>query len=129
GIREQLTVNGNDYPTTDGTCVRDYIHVVDLAQAHVKALDWLVDQELNIVEPFNIGTGTGSSVKEIIDTFEAVNGIAVKHVYGPRRAGDVVQIYANPTKANTVLGWKAQYTLQDALKHAWLWEQNNNDYA
>ncbi|MFK8044446.1 MAG: UDP-glucose 4-epimerase GalE [Crocinitomicaceae bacterium] len=124
GIREQLTVYGNDYPTADGTCVRDYIHVVDLAKAHVKALQWLTKQKVGIVEPFNIGTGKGTSVKEIIDTFESVNGVKVNHVFGPKRAGDVVQIYANPSKASKELGWTANYTLADMLSHAWKWEQN-----
>ena len=129
GIREQLTVFGNDYPTPDGTCIRDYIHVVDLAKAHVKALAWLADKNIGIVEPFNIGTGKGSSVKEIIDTFEAVNQLPVKHAYGKRREGDVVQIYADPTKAKNNLGWEAEYTLADSLKHAWEWEKNIENYA
>lgn len=129
GIRKQLTVHGADYPTADGTCVRDYIHVVDLAKAHVKAIDWLLSQPLEVVEPFNLGTGKGSSVKEVIDTFESVNKIAVNHTYGPRREGDVIQIFANPAKANAELNWKAKYTLEDALKHAWNWEQNIDEYA
>lgn len=129
GIREKLTVNGNDYPTPDGTCIRDYIHVVDLAKAHVKALVWLKDKKIGIVEPFNIGTGKGSSVKEIIDTFEAVNGVKVNHSYGPRRAGDVIQIYADSSKAKQELGWEADYSLADALKHAWEWEKNIGEYA
>lgn len=129
GIRKELTVYGNDYPTPDGTCIRDYIHVVDLAKAHVKAISWLEKNEIGIVEAFNIGTGKGSSVKEIIDTFSTVNEVPVPHNYGPRRAGDVIQIYANAIKAKTELEWKAKYTLADSLKHAWAWEKNIEDYA
>ncbi len=129
GIRDQLTVYGNDYPTPDGTCIRDYIHVVDLAQAHVKALSWLENKPIGIVEPFNIGTGKGSSVKEIIDTFETVNNISVNHVFGERREGDVIQIYADPTKAKKELKWEAKYSLADSLKHAWAWEKNIETYA
>jgi len=129
GIRNQLTVYGNDYPTPDGTCIRDYIHVVDLAKAHVKALLWLESQATGIVEPFNIGTGKGSSVKEIIDTFEAVNNVSVNHTYGERREGDVIRIYANPAKAKNELNWKAKYTLADSLKHAWEWEKNIETYV
>lgn len=124
GIRKELTIYGNDYPTPDGTCIRDYIHVVDLAKAHVKAISWLEKNEIGSVEAFNIGTGKGSSVKEIIDTFSFVNQVSVPHNYGPRREGDVVQIYANATKAKNELEWKAVYTLADSLKHAWAWEKN-----
>ncbi|MFK8036703.1 MAG: UDP-glucose 4-epimerase GalE [Crocinitomicaceae bacterium] len=129
GIRKELTVYGNDYPTADGTCIRDYIHVVDLAKAHVKAISWLKKSEVGAVEAFNIGTGKGSSVKEIIDTFAAVNQIDVPHTYGARREGDVIQIYANPNKAKNELEWEAKYTLADSLKHAWAWEKNIENYA
>lgn len=125
GIREQLTVYGDDYKNTvDGTCVRDYIHVVDLAKAHVKSLKWLSDKTEPIVEVFNLGTGNGNSVLEVINTFEAVNGEKVNYKIGPRRDGDVEQIFADATKAKKVLGWECQYSLADSLKHSWEWEKN-----
>jgi len=124
GAQKQLTVHGADYNTADGTCVRDYIHVVDLAKAHVKALEWQMDKPIGLVEAFNIGTGTGISVKEIIDTFQIINDVKINHVYGPRRAGDIGEIYADASKAKKELGWTAKYTLTDMLKHAWQWEQN-----
>jgi UDP-glucose 4-epimerase len=125
GLREPLTVYGDDYPTPDGTCIRDYIHVVDLAEAHVAAMDWLLNQAQGpICEPFNLGTGTGSSVKQVVETFEQVNGIAVPHDMGPRRAGDVVAIYAEANKAANVLGWRAKRDLGVALKDAWNWQQS-----
>ena len=124
GLRKELTIYGNDYPTEDGTCIRDYIHVVDLAKAHVQAIKWLLKSPLGQAEAFNIGTGKGTSVLEIIRTFENVNGLKVNHTIGQRREGDVVQIYANPNKANTDLEWQAKYTVADALKHAWEWEKN-----
>lgn len=125
GIREQLTVHGDDYKNTvDGTCVRDYIHVVDLAKAHVKSLKWLSNKTEPIVEVFNLGTGNGNSVLEVINTFEAVNGKKVNYKIGPRRDGDVEQIFADATKAKKVLGWECQYSLADSLKHSWEWEQN-----
>jgi UDP-glucose 4-epimerase len=121
--RARLTVFGRDYDTPDGTCVRDYIHVCDLADAHVSALRWMLEQEAPLLENFNIGTGKGVSVKEIIDNFQAENGVEVPFEYGPRRPGDVPAIFANADKANKVLGWQARYTFKDALKHAWKWEQ------
>ena len=124
GLREQLTVNGDDYNTADGTCVRDYIHVVDLAKAHVKALEWSFKRDENFCEAFNLGTGKGSSVLEIIHIFEEVNNLNLNYKIGPRRAGDVEQIWADPTKANQVLKWACQYDVADALKHSWDWEQN-----
>ncbi len=125
GIREELTVHGDNYANTnDGTCVRDYIHVVDLANAHVKALDWLNHKNEPLVETFNIGTGLGNSVLEVITTFEKVNQVKVNYKIGPRREGDVEQIYANSSKANQVLGWNCQYSLADSLKHSWAWEKN-----
>ncbi len=124
GLREQLSVFGDDYPTTDGTCIRDYIHVVDLAKAHVAALKRLVDgkNEQNF-EVFNLGTGTGSTVLEVIQSFERVTGEKLNYRIAPRREGDVVQAYANTEKANDVLGWKAKSTLDDAMKSAWDWEK------
>jgi UDP-glucose 4-epimerase len=125
GIREILTINGDDYKNTvDGTCVRDYIHVVDLAKAHVKSLEWLTSKNEPIVEVFNLGTGTGSSILEVINTFEEVTKVKVNYKIGPRREGDVEQIYANVDKANKVLNWVCEYNLADALEHSWKWEQN-----
>jgi len=125
GLRDVLTVYGDTYKnTSDGTCVRDYIHVVDLAKAHVKALQWLGKKSEPIVEVFNLGTGNGSSVLEVITTFEKVNNKKVNYIIGPKREGDVEQIYADATKANQVLGWSCQYTLADSLKHSWEWEKS-----
>lgn len=124
GMRDKLSVYGDDYPTEDGTAVRDYIHVVDLAKAHVIALQRLIDNknESNY-EVFNIGTGTGSSVLEVIKSFEKVSGKDLPHEIVGRREGDVVAAYADTTKANETLGWKAEKTLDDALTSAWKWEQ------
>lgn len=124
GLRKELAVFGNDYPTNDGTCIRDYIHVVDLAKAHVIALQRLLQkQNQDKVEIFNLGTGTGSSVLEVITAFEKVSGQKVPYKIVPRRSGDVISAFANTDKANNVLGWKAQFTLEDALDSAWKWEQ------
>lgn len=124
GLREQLSVFGDDYPTEDGTCIRDYIHVVDLAKAHVVALQRLMEgKNKENYEVFNVGTGTGSSVLEVIESFERVTGRKLNYKIVARRAGDVVQAYADTTKANKVLGWKAQSSLDDAMQSAWLWEQ------
>ncbi len=128
GKRECLTIFGNDYPTPDGTCTRDYIHVVDLAKGHVKAIDYILGQE-KCCEIFNLGTGTPYSVTEIVTTFENVNGIKVNHVYGPRRAGDLAECYANADKALQVLGWKTEKTLEDMCRDSWNWQkQNPNGY-
>ena len=124
GLRESLSVYGNDYPTPDGTCIRDYIHVVDLARAHVVALMRLLNNENAVkVETFNLGTGTGSSVLEVITTFEKVSNQKLPYKIVARREGDVTSAYANTDKANTVLGWKALSTLEQALASAWKWEQ------
>lgn len=120
GKREALSVFGTDYNTIDGSCVRDYIHVVDLAKAHVAALGRLVRERKTDV--FNIGTGSGSTVKEVISTFRRVNEVRVPVIYTDRRAGDVESIYADCSKANQLLNWKAEYDLKDALSHAWQWE-------
>lgn len=125
GKRECLTIFGNDYPTADGTCTRDYIHVVDLAKGHVKAIDYILANKC--VEIFNLGTGTPYSVTEIVNTFEKVNGIKVNHVYGPRRAGDLAECYANADKALKVLGWKTEKTLEDMCRDSWNWQKNNPD--
>ena len=124
GLRKELAVFGNDYPTPDGTCIRDYIHVVDLAKAHVIAMQRLLDKDnLDKVEIFNLGTGKGSSVLEVITAFEKVSGQKLPYKIVPRRAGDVISAYANTDKANNVLGWKAELSLEEALTSAWKWEQ------
>lgn len=124
GIRQELSVFGDDYPTEDGTCIRDYIHVVDLAKAHVVALQRLIEKRnLSNYETFNLGTGTGSSVLEVIQSFERVSKQSLNYKIAERRAGDVISAYADTTKANEVLGWKAQSTLDDAMASAWKWEQ------
>ena len=123
GIRKELTVFGDKYNTTDGTCIRDYIHVMDLAEAHVFAVNRLINGEQNeSFEVFNIGTGNGSSVLEVIHAFETANGISVPHKIGPRRAGDVIQVWAETTKVENVLGWKAKRDLETMLKDAWNWQ-------
>lgn len=124
GMREQLAVFGNDYPTEDGTCIRDYIHVVDLAKAHVVALERLINKNhQENYEVFNLGTGTGSSVMEVIESFERVSGKKLNYRITDRRPGDVIAAYADTTKANSVLGWEAKSTLDDAMASAWKWEQ------
>ncbi len=124
GLREELSVFGDDYPTEDGTCIRDYIHVVDLAKAHVVALQRLLEGKNPVnYEVFNVGTGTGSTVLEVIQSFERVSGRKLNYRIVGRRAGDIVQAYADTTKANKVLGWKAESSLDDAMRSAWLWEQ------
>ena len=124
GLRKELSVYGDDYPTPDGTCIRDYIHVVDLAKAHVVALQRLINKKnLEKVEVFNLGTGTGSSVLEVINTFEKVSGQKLPYKIVGRREGDIISAYANTDKANRVLGWKAQSTLEEALTSAWKWEK------
>ena len=123
GIREKLTVFGDDYDTVDGSCVRDYIHVVDLADAHVKTLSFLQDQEVDFYDVFNVGTGNGNTVLEVIHAFEKVNGVKVNYVIGPRRPGDVVKTWADTTKINKVLGWEAQYSLEDSMRDSWSWQK------
>jgi UDP-glucose 4-epimerase len=117
-----LTVFGNDYSTEDGTCIRDYIHVSDLAVAHVKAIDWLGNQNVGTVEIFNVGTGKGSSVLEVIDIFEKTTNQKLNWEFGPRREGDVQEIFANPAKIESNFGWKAQFDVEDAILDAWNWE-------
>ncbi len=124
GLRKELNVFGNDYPTPDGSCIRDYIHVVDLAKAHVIALQRLLSgKNKTPFEVFNIGTGKGSSVLEVVNTFEKVTQKKLPYKIVGRRAGDVIAVYADTTKANKELGWKAQKTLEEALLSAWKWEQ------
>jgi len=123
-IRHRLTVFGNDYQTPDGTCIRDYIHVVDLAKAHVAALKLLEEQsEANYYDIFNIGTGQGNTVLELIKTFEKVNNLKLNYEIGPRRPGDVAQIYAEVEKAAVILKWSAAKTLADSLRDAWKWQK------
>jgi UDP-glucose 4-epimerase len=125
GIRKELSVFGSDYPTPDGTAIRDYIHVVDLAKAHLAALERLLEHknEANF-ELFNLGTGTGSSVLEIIQRFESVNNLKLNYKIVERRAGDVISAYADTNKANEVLNWEAKESLDSALKSAWNWQKN-----
>ena len=124
GLRKELAVYGDDYPTPDGTAIRDYIHVVDLAKAHVIALQRLINKKNTAkVETFNLGTGTGSSVLEVIHSFEKVSGKKLPYKIVGRREGDITSAYANTDKANNVLGWKAQSTLEEAMASAWKWEQ------
>ncbi|MBS1937731.1 MAG: UDP-glucose 4-epimerase GalE [Bacteroidetes bacterium] len=122
GLRDKLTVFGNDYHTRDGSCIRDYIHVVDLAKAHVLALQWIAKQKAPVCEVFNLGTGEGNTVLEAVRTFEEVSGVKVPYVIGPRRAGDVPAMYADTAKSLKVLGWRTQLTLADALRDAWRWQ-------
>ena len=124
GLRKELSVFGSDYPTPDGTCIRDYIHVVDLAKAHVVALKRLIDSKNETkVETFNIGTGTGSTVLEVINSFEKVSGQKLPYKLVDRREGDVIEAFADTEKANSILGWKAQSTLDEAMDSAWKWEK------
>ena len=124
GIREKLSVFGDDYNTPDGSCIRDYINVVDLAKAHVVAIDRILqDKQDEQVEVFNIGTGRGLSVLELIHAFEESTGVKLNYQIVGRRAGDIEQVWANPDKANNVLGWKAESTIEDTLRSAWKWQQ------
>ena len=124
GIRKELTIFGNDYNTADGTCLRDYIYVVDLAKAHVAAMRRVLDQEDSpAIDYFNIGTGNGNSTLEIVNTFERATGVKVNWKFGPRREGDIEKIWGDCTKANKVLGWKAESPLDDVLASAWKWQQ------
>ena len=124
GLRKELMVYGNDYPTPDGTCIRDYIHVVDLAKAHVVALQRLLEKKnTNTIEIYNLGTGVGSSVLEVISSFEKVSGNPFPYKIVDRREGDVTQAYASTDKANSILGWKTESSLDEAMESAWKWEQ------
>ena len=124
GIREELSIFGDDYPTPDGTAVRDYIHVVDLAKAHISALQRLLDKRnKEKMEFFNIGTGKGSSVLDVVNAFEKVSNVTLNYKIVGRRDGDIVSAYADTSLANNVLGWKTVLTLEDALDSAWRWQQ------
>jgi len=123
GIIGPITVFGSDYDTIDGSCIRDYIHVVDLAEAHVASLKYLENNAEIYFNTFNIGTGRGNSVLEVIQTFEEVNNLKLNYNLGPRRAGDVEKVYADANKSSQVLGWKTALSLQDSLRDAWRWQQ------
>ena len=123
GKRELFTVFGDDYNTEDGTCVRDYLHVVDLAKAHVVAMEKSTEKNLK-AEPINLGTGKGYSVKQVLEAFETENNIKVNTHYGNRRKGDVEAIYADPSYAFEILGWTTKYELKDMVKSVWKWELN-----
>ena len=124
GIREKLTVFGNDYDTPDGSCVRDFIHVVDVALAHVSAIRYLNKQAPgNLFEPFNLGTGIGVSVLELVKKFIEVTGVNLPYTIGPRRPGDIEKVFADPRKINKAFGWKTKYGLGESLLHAWNWEK------
>jgi UDP-glucose 4-epimerase len=127
GKLKQLTVFGNDYNTEDGTCIRDYIHVCDLAAAHVKALEYTEKSENGLLEFINVGTGNGNSVLEVIEEFEKVSQLELNYKIGPRRPGDVPAIYANTEKSKHLLNWNPKYSLTDAVIHAWNWEKNMNN--
>ena len=127
GIREELSIFGKDYPTPDGTCIRDYIHVVDLAKAHVIAMKRIIlkDNSDNY-EVFNLGTGKGSSVLEVVNAFEEISGIKLNYMFTERRAGDIVAAFADTQKANKILGWKSELSLNEAMLSAWEWEKKIN---
>ncbi len=127
GIRKELIVFGSDYETYDGTCIRDYIHVQDLANAHISALNYLKENKLVKNEFFNIGTGMGTSVLQIIKSFEKVTGLKVNYKIGPRRSGDIAAAYSDNKKAEIILGWKSIYSLEEALLSAWNWEKKLRD--
>jgi UDP-glucose 4-epimerase len=123
GLRDRVTVFGDDYPTPDGSCIRDYIHVVDLAVAHVKSLQWLDSQDTPCMrEVFNLGTGSGSSVLEVIAAFERASGVALKYRVGERRSGDIEKIYANADKAERMLQWRVERSMEEAMRDAWNWQ-------
>ncbi|MCH1547270.1 MAG: UDP-glucose 4-epimerase GalE [Flavobacteriaceae bacterium] len=123
GKRNSMQIFGNDYNTIDGTCIRDYIHIVDLAKAHVAALDYILNSK-KIKTAYNIGVGKGVSVQEVVDSFEKINDIKISYKIGPRRAGDVKEIYSDNTKINNELNWFPVMSFESALKTAWIWEKN-----
>ena len=123
GKREKITVFGDDYNTPDGTCIRDYIHVVDLAKSHVKAMDFLINNAGK--HAFNVGTGIGISVLDAIKAFEQTNKLSINYSIGQRRDGDIEKIYANNSLVKEKLGWEAQETLEQAMKSAWDWEKKS----
>lgn len=124
GIRKELKIFGNDYNTPDGTCIRDYIDIMDLAKAHVKAMERILHVEgTDPVEVFNIGTGNGLSTLQIVEGFEKATGVKLNWKFAPRREGDIEKVWADPHKANTVLGWKSTVKIEDTLRSAWKWQQ------
>lgn len=123
GVRPKLTLFGSDYNTPDGTNVRDFIHVVDVAKAHVAAIQYLDNQEVNYYDTFNIGTGNGNTVLEVVTTFEAVNNLKLNYEIGARRPGDVEKVYGNVEKAARLMNWQAEKTLAESLQDAWRWEK------
>ena len=129
GKQDSLLVFGNDYPTKDGTCIRDYIHVCDLAEAHVKAIHFLENKTGECIEAVNIGTGQGTSILEVIHLFEKIAGLKLNWQFADRRKGDVIEIYANAEKANQLLNWKSQFTVADAINDAWNWEKKLVEHA
>jgi UDP-glucose 4-epimerase len=121
---KKLSVFGDDYNTPDGSCIRDFINVVDLAKAHVKALERMLDDKSDKqLEIFNLGTGVGLSVLQLINAFESATGVKVPHKIIGRRAGDIEKVWADPTRANTVLGWKATTSIEDTMRSAWNWQK------
>lgn len=124
GIREMITVFGDDYNTLDGTCIRDYIHVMDLADAHVKSIAYLQDKPENFYDLFNVGTGKGNTVMEVIKAFEKVSGRPLNYQIGPRRRGDIEKVWANTDKISKDLNWKPGFTLEEALRDSWNWQLN-----
>ena len=127
GIRKELKVFGNDYNTPDGTCIRDYIYVVDLAKAHVAAMTRVLEQETDPVEVFNIGTGRGLSTLEVVQGFEKATGVKLNWSFAPRREDDIEKVWGNVDKANKVLGWKADTPIEDVLASAWKWQVKLRD--
>lgn len=123
GVRKELKIFGNDYNTPDGTCIRDYIYVVDLAKAHVAAMARVLDKETDPIEVFNIGTGKGVSTLELVEGFEKATGVKLNWSFAPRREGDIEKVWGNVDKANNVLGWKAETPLEDVLASAWKWQK------
>jgi UDP-glucose 4-epimerase len=128
GLRKQLTVFGNDYSTRDGSCIRDFIHVMDLAEAHVKAIERLSEKDERSYEFFNVGTGVGYTVLEVINKFEEVNGVRVNYRIGPRRDGDIEKIWADTTISSWELGWTAKRDLSQMMRDAWTWQQHLPSY-
>lgn len=127
GIRGKLKIFGNDYNTPDGTCIRDYIYVVDLAKAHVAAMTRVLEKDTDPVEVFNIGTGRGLSTLEVVEGFEKATGVKLNWEYAPRREGDIEKVWGNVDKANKVLGWKADTPIEDVLASAWKWQKRLRD--
>jgi UDP-glucose 4-epimerase len=124
GKRKQLIVFGNDYNTPDGSCIRDFIHVIDLALAHIKAMEYLNRiTTKNLYDTFNLGTGIGVSVLELIEKFEKITRVKLNYVIGPRRSGDIEKVYADPGKANSKLEWSTKFSVEEALLHSWQWEK------